>query len=129
MTSSRRILDPSDLSKLNSDVDVAAIRAWRNRWVDWCRLNGLPGDYRLEEKTAALRMALYQTMQQVVEVVLGIQPADIMTPDDILNRVAEHVRAKGNIALERMASKECPQGANESFDEFYVQLRRLADSA
>ena len=68
-------------------------------------------------------------MQQIVEVVLNIQPTDGATPDQILDQIAQHIRAKRNIALDRVAFEECRQGANESFDEFYVRLRRLADSA
>ena len=124
----RRRLDPSGLTKLHADIDLAGLRAWRNRWADFGRLSDLPA-YPVLDQTAALRMAFDPAMQQIVEVVLGILPNDPLTPDDVLDRIADHVRAKRNIALDRMAFEECRQGPHESFDDFYVRLLRLADSA
>ncbi len=78
---------------------------------------------------AALRMCLDPSMQQVVEIVLGISPATPTTPDDVLDRIGNHVREKRNIALDRVAFEERRQGPAESFDDFYISLRRLADAA
>jgi hypothetical protein len=78
---------------------------------------------------AAFRMALDPTMQQVVEVGLNITPATITTPDQVLDRIADYIRAKRNVALDRMAFEERKQGPSESFDDFFIALRRLADAA
>ncbi len=78
---------------------------------------------------AAFRMTLDSTMQQVVEVGLGITPATITTPDYVLDRIADYIRAKRNVALDCVAFEERRQGPSESFDEFFIGLRRLADAA
>jgi hypothetical protein len=78
---------------------------------------------------AAFRMTLDPTMQQVVEVGLNITPATITTPDQVLDRIADYIRAKRNVALDRMAFEERKQGPSESFDDFFIALRRLADAA
>lgn len=59
--------------------------------------------YPLTEQMAAFRMILDPTMQQVVEVVLNITPTTITAPNQVLQRVADYVRAKRNVALDRVA--------------------------
>jgi hypothetical protein len=85
--------------------------------------------YPVTEQMAAFRMALDSTMQQVVEVALGITPATVTTPDQVLDLIADYIRAKRNVALDRVAFEERRQGPSESFDEFYIGLRRLAEAA
>jgi hypothetical protein len=46
-------------------------------------------------------MTLDPSMQQVVEVALNILPTTHLTPDEILDQIADYVRAKRNIALDR----------------------------
>jgi hypothetical protein len=58
----------------------------------------------------AFRIALDPAMQQVVEVALGILPTTITTPDTVLDQIADYVRAKRNIALDRVAFEERRQG-------------------
>ena len=52
-------------------------------------------------------MTLDPSMQQVVEVALNILPTTHLTPDEILDQIADYVRAKRNIALDRVAFEEC----------------------
>ncbi|EFX69941.1 hypothetical protein DAPPUDRAFT_257720 [Daphnia pulex] len=124
----RRRIDPSGLEKLQGDVRLPQLRTWRNRWNDFCQLNQL-ATYPANEQTAALRMALDPSMQQVVEVALNILPTTHLTPDEILDQIADYVRAKRNIALDRVAFEEYHQSNTESFEDFYIRLRRLADAA
>jgi hypothetical protein len=74
-------------------------------------------------------MALDPSMQQVVEVALNIPPTTPLTPDEILDLIADYIRSKRNIALDRVAFDECHQSTSESFEDFYIRLRRLADAA
>ena len=78
---------------------------------------------------AALRMALDPSMQHLVEIALGILPTSITTPDQVLDEISNYVCAKRNIALDRVAFEERRQGPSESFDDFFIGLRRLADAA
>ena len=48
-------------------------------------------------------MALDSTMQQVVEVALGITPATATTPDHVWDLIADYIRAKRNVALDWVA--------------------------
>lgn len=52
---SRRRLDSSGLSKLSADIDLAGLRAWKNRWADFGRLANL-ADYPVADQTVALRI-------------------------------------------------------------------------
>ena len=83
----------------------------------------------MEDQAALLRLAFDPSMQQVVEVALGILPTANKTPTQILEKVMEFIRARRNVALDRAAFRECRQGATETFDEFYIRLRNLADPA
>lgn len=76
----------------------------------------------------ALRMALDPSMQQVVEIALEILPKSFTTPDQFLDQIAEYVRAKRNIALNRVAIEERRLRSSESFDVFFIGLGRLADA-
>ena len=126
--SQRRRLDPSAMEKINGDVSTSHLRSWRNRWRDYVALNQL-STYPASEQMAALRMCLDPSMQQVVEVVLGISPTTHTTPDDVLDAISHYVRGKRNVALDRVAFEERRQGPAETVDDFYIGLRRPADSA
>lgn len=124
----RRRIDTSCLEKLHGDASLAQLRSWRNRWNDFCHLNQMNA-YPVNEQMAAFRMALDPAMQQVVEVALGILPTSPLSPSDVIDCITDHVRSKRNIALDRMAFDECRQHTSESFDDFYIHLRTLADAA
>lgn len=65
----------------------------------------------------------------MVEVALGILPTATTSPDQVLDLITDYVRAKRNVALDRVAFEERRQGPAESFDAFYIGLRRLAEAA
>ena len=127
-TPQRRRLDTSNVEKLHGDVTIPLLRSWRNRWKDFAELNQL-ATYPGSEQMAAFRMALDPAMQQVVEMALGILPTTVTTPDLVLDSIADYIRANRNIALDRVAFEERRQGPSETFDDFYIALRRLAEAA
>lgn len=49
---------------------------------------------------AAFRVTLDPTIQQVMEDELNITPATVTTPDQVLDKIADYIRAKRNIALD-----------------------------
>ncbi len=124
----RRRIDPSGLEKLHADISLPQLRTWRNRWGDFCQLNQL-ATYPVAEQMAAFRMVLDPAMQQIVEVALGILPTSALSPTDVLDRISTYIRSKRNIALDRVAFEECEQSAAETFDDFYIRLRNLAEAA
>jgi hypothetical protein len=85
--------------------------------------------YPITEQIAAFRMTLDPKMQPVVEFGLNITPATVTTPYQVLDRIADYIRAKRNVALDRVAFKERKQGPSESLDDFFIGLRQLADAA
>ncbi|KZS02114.1 Uncharacterized protein APZ42_000982, partial [Daphnia magna] len=127
-TSQRRRIDPSCLDKLPGDASLSQLRSWTNRWNDFSQLNQL-SVYPVNEQMAAFRMVLDPAMHQVVEVALGISPTSVVTPADVLDQIKDYIRSKRNIALDRVAFEECKQGTTETFDEFYIRLKNLAEAA
>ncbi|EFX66788.1 hypothetical protein DAPPUDRAFT_115998 [Daphnia pulex] len=91
----RRRLYPSGMDKLHGDITISLLRSWRNRWNDFAEFNQLL-TYPVTEQMAAFRMALDSTMQQVVEVALGITPATVTSPNQVLDLIADYIRAKPN---------------------------------
>lgn len=127
-TSQRRRIDPSCLDKLPGDASLSQLRSWTNRWNDFSQLNQL-SVYPVNEQMAAFRMVLDPAMHQVVEVALGISLTSVVTPADVLDQIKDYIRSKCNIALDRVAFEECKQGTTETFDEFYIRLKNLAEAA
>ena len=68
-------------------------------------------------------------MQQTLEIELNVLPDAAHTPDEILDGIAVYITSKRNVALDRVAFHECRQLATETFDQFYIRLRRLFISA
>ena len=124
----RRRLDPSVLDKLSADVDLVGLESWRRRWDDFARLGDLSAE-TTEVQAALFRLTLDASMQQVVEVALGILPSAAKSPTEVLDSITVYIRAKRNVALDRVAFRECHQTTTESFDDFYMRLRRLAGPA
>ena len=124
----RRRLDPSNLPKLSADVTLIQLQSWRRSWDDYVCLGGLLS-LPVMEQTANLRLAFDTSMRQVVEIALGILPTDSKSPDEVLDSITGYIRAKRNVALDRVAFRECCQSATESFDEFYMRLKSLAGPA
>ena len=102
------------LEKLQGSISLVDFKTWR-RWDDFGRLNQL-STYPAEEQTAALHPSLDTTMQQTVEVTLNLPPNNTTLPSEILEVIANHIRLKRNVALDRIAFEECHQNANETFD-------------
>jgi hypothetical protein len=58
-------------------------------------------------------MAIEFTMQQVVDVALGIPPVTDITSDQVLDLIADHILAIPNVALDRLAFEKCRQEPSE----------------
>jgi len=123
-----RPIDTSRMDKLHADVTLSTLKLWKSRWDDFSQLNRLH-EYPLVEQLAALRMVMDVSMQRVVEFTLGIKPEEMHTTEDILERIRQQVRNKRSIALDLVAFAECRQEATESFDDFHIRLKGLAEAA
>ena len=121
-------INVGSIEKLEGDVTLQEFQTWRNRWNDLVRLERI-GDHSAAEQSAALRMCFAPSMQQIVEVALNILPTSGKTPAQVLDKIYEHIRGKRNVALDRVEFEMCRQEPNESFDDFYIRLKRIADCA
>jgi len=123
-----RPIDTSRMDKLHADVTLSTLKLWKSRWDDFSNLNRLH-EYPLVEQLAALRMVMDVSMQRVVEFTLGIKPDEMYTTEDILEKIRQHVRNKRSIALDLVAFAECRQETAETFDDFHIRLKGLAEAA
>ena len=60
---------------------------------------------------------------------IDIPEQNDLSVKQILDKIQEYLRLKRNVALDRVAFEECKQEKGESFDEFYVKPRKLAEEA
>ena len=116
------------MPKLTADVSLVQLESWKRAWDDGATLGGL-SSLPVEEQTANLRLTFDSSMREMVEVALGILPSDAKTPKEVLDSITDHIRARRNVALDRVAFRECRQGPSEPFDAFYIRLKNLAGPA
>lgn len=126
-TTTRRI-NLAGLEKLEAGVTLRDFNTWRRKWDDHSRLERI-ASVPLPEQQSALRISLSPAMLQVVEMVLGIMPDEDYETDEILDKIAEYIRKKRSVALDRVDFEECRQSDTETFDEFYIRLQRIAECA
>ena len=69
------------------------------------------------------------SMQKIVEFSIGIKPTHVTTTERVLDRIEEYIRSKRSIALDLVAFAECRQESSESFDDFYIRMKGLAEAA
>ena len=68
-------------------------------------------------------------MRSYIKCALAISKDTQMTVKQILDTVENHLRQRRNIALDRVAFVERRQQEGESFDNFYVSIKKLAEEA
>ena len=128
MSGDQKPLQVTGLEQMDPDIKLQDFATWRNRWNDFCRLQQVHS-HPIASRTAALRQALGLPMQRVVDIALNIRGDGPETPDQILDIIHQHLRSKRNVALDRVDFETCTQQAGETFDDFYIRLKRTADCA
>ena len=58
---------------------------------------------------------------------IDVSHSDNSTVEEILDKIQEYLRQKRNVALDRVAFEERKQLEGESFDHFYVSLKKLSE--
>ena len=76
-----------------------------------------------------LRTSLSIEMRATLQLPIGIDNDDDVNVTTILDRIQEHVRAKRNVTLDRVALEERKQEEGEPFCQFYIVLREIANNA
>lgn len=66
---------------------------------------------------------------QTIELVLGITPATHLSTDSVLGRIRDYISKKKSAALDRLQFDECRQESNETFEQFFLRLQKVAACA
>ncbi|KAG0715833.1 hypothetical protein GWK47_011033 [Chionoecetes opilio] len=74
-----------------------------------------------------LRMAVSLDVQRILEHTLGIAPNTSLTVTEVLDTLQSHFRSQRNEALRRRKLLCCKQADGESFSDFFVRLKNLAE--
>ena len=113
---------------LDVDVTYSRFRSWRSAWNDYYMLQKLDKQ-PLEVQKADFRCSLTNEMRTHLKCAIDICENNDYTVSEILDKIQEYLRQKRSIALDRVAFEERRQEEDESFDEFYVSLRNLAEES
>lgn len=113
-------------SALTSDVTFQTFREWRRQWEDYATmvdLFSLPQAKQLIQ----LRMCLSKETQRVLEHTLLVPPESTLPVKEILDKLQEHIKGNSNETLRKQAFSNCKQAEGETFSDFYVRLKSLAE--
>ena len=106
-------------------ITLRELTAWRRSWEDFVQLEQLD---RLpaRQQRAMSRTSLFIEIRASLQLVIG---RDDITVTAIFDRIQEHVRAKRNVTMDRIALEERKQEEGEPFDQFCIALREIANNA
>ncbi|XP_068224072.1 uncharacterized protein [Palaemon carinicauda] len=111
---------------LQADSSFQVFREWRCRSEDYSIMVDLSKLPR-EKQLIQLRMCLTLEMQRILEHTLDIPPNKDKTVEEVLDELQDHVKSLRNEALRRRELLSCKQFQGESFSEFYVLLKHIAE--
>ena len=124
-----KLPSPNRPPVLNIDTTFSNFKAWRETWEDYAMLQNhekLP----LAIQKADFRSCLSDDMKQHLKCAIDIAMDDEnISLKDILDKIQAHLRLKRNVAIDKVAFETLRQEEEQSFDEFYVSLRKLASEA
>ncbi|KAI9555899.1 hypothetical protein GHT06_018420 [Daphnia sinensis] len=122
---SRRRINVSSLEQLQTEMSFQNLISWRSKWNDLYILEHL-SEYPSTEQVAALRLVLSTGMLQLTEMVLNVRPSGTLTPDTVLEKIQQYLLKQRSVAFDRVEFHECNQVAGQSFDLYYIRLKRIA---
>ena len=115
--------------KLSPDVSLREFKVWRGAWADYEELLQLR-DQSARMQLAHFRSCLTPEMRGTLVHAIGVAEDDhSLSVDDLLAKVHGHFQRQRNVTLRRVRFEERRQGDGECFDDFYVNLKELADDA
>jgi len=80
-----------------------------------------------EKQLIQLRMSVSLDVQRTLEHTLGIAHDTSLTVDEVLDELQKHFKNQRNEALRRRELLCCKQKEGETFSDFYVRLKDLAE--
>ncbi|XP_066982187.1 uncharacterized protein [Macrobrachium rosenbergii] len=99
---------------------------WKLKWSDYTTLidfHTLPQP----KQFASLRLCLEDEVLHVLDHTLGVKPDSTLPVDDIINTIITHIKEQRNESLRRLEFTKCRQQPGETFDNFWVRLKQIAD--
>ncbi|XP_068246810.1 uncharacterized protein [Palaemon carinicauda] len=111
---------------LQADASFQVFREWRHRWEDYSIMMDLSKLPR-EKQLIQLRMCLTLETQMILEHTLDISPNTDKTVEEVLDELQDHVKSVRNKALRQRELLSCKQFKGESFSDFYVRLKHIAE--
>ena len=111
---------------LQADASFQVFREWRRRWDDYSVMVDLSKLPR-EKQLIQLRMCLTLETQRILEHTLNIPPDTDKTVEEVLDVLQAHVKSLRNEALRRRELLSCKQLEGETFSDFYVRLKHIAE--
>ena len=128
MQASEKLPKPAKPSSLDVEFSHCKFVSWRESWSDYSKLlkiDKLPNDMQ----RAYFRNCITEEMRAHIKCAVGINEEEDISVNEILNRIQGYLRGKRNIALDRVAFANRKQEEGESFDHFYVALKKLAEES
>ena len=114
--------------QMPADITLRDLSAWRGSWDDFAELEQLER-FPVSQQRAMLRTHLTVEIRAVLQLAIGIDTDDASSVSDILDAIHGYVRSKRNVTLDRVALEERRQELGETFDEYYIALREIANNA
>ncbi|XP_068245143.1 uncharacterized protein mRpL22 [Palaemon carinicauda] len=111
---------------LRPDATYQVFREWRRCWDDYSVMVDL-GTLPTRKQLIQLRMCLSLETQRILEHTLNVPPDTDRSVEEVLNVLQEHIKNLRNEALRRRDLLSCKQREGESFSEFYVRLKHVAE--
>ena len=115
-------------TKLDVDITYSKFRSWRNAFKDYAMLQKLH-DMPVALQRADFRCCLTEQMRLYLKCAMNISDDTNFSIDQIMDIIQAHLRQKRNVALDRVAFDERKQEKGETFDEYYVAIRKLSEEA
>ena len=114
--------------ELEGDVSLKDFEVWKRKFMDYVVLSEMDKcDHDVQ--VATLRGFLSTEMYNKTKFAMGIEDETALTIEEILEKIKRFIRAKRNIALDRVEFEQVAQREGEEFDDFYVSLQQTAENA
>ncbi|KAK3886627.1 hypothetical protein Pcinc_009274 [Petrolisthes cinctipes] len=121
----KRVIKPP--TPLQADATFQQFRDCRRRWQDYSVMTDL-STISLTKQYIQLRTCLGQEILHILQYRLQL-PQDDSTPmEEVLNILDKYFKAQTNEALRRRDLFSCRQEAGETFNDFYLRVKKLAEA-
>ena len=106
-------------------MDMEEFTVWRETWNDYVRVSKLGNEQPLTQ-ISTLKSHMSQGMRALIKHALGIDEDTTKSCNEILDDIRDHLRKSRNITIDRIAFERRVQKNGETFDDYLVEVRKLA---